>query len=116
MMSQVATLKGMAVDLWAPLDLAKIPNSANLKPEFVNKYPDGRVAGIGAVTWYITLVSNTERLSAGAEFLGLPLGPGERRQARAAGARLQLVPAGDHGEDLLRRHRACSTPRRASCR
>jgi putative spermidine/putrescine transport system substrate-binding protein len=60
MMSQVATLKGMAVDLWAPLDLAKIPNSANLKPEFVNKYQDGRVAGIGAVTWYITLVSNTD--------------------------------------------------------
>jgi putative spermidine/putrescine transport system substrate-binding protein len=50
----------MAVDLWAPLDLAKIPNSANLKPEFVNKYQDGRVAGIGAVTWYITLVSNTD--------------------------------------------------------
>jgi putative spermidine/putrescine transport system substrate-binding protein len=60
MMSQVATLKGMAVDLWAPLDLAKIPNAANVKPEFINKYPDGRVAGIGAVTWYITLVSNTE--------------------------------------------------------
>jgi putative spermidine/putrescine transport system substrate-binding protein len=59
MMSQVATLKGMAVDLWAPLDLAKIPNAENLKPEFINKYPDGRVAGIGAVTWYITLVSNT---------------------------------------------------------
>ena len=59
MMSQVATLKGMAVDLWAPLDLAKMPNAANVKPEFVNKYADGRVAGIGAVTWYITLVSNT---------------------------------------------------------
>ena len=26
MMSQVSTLKGMAVELWAPLDLAKIPN------------------------------------------------------------------------------------------
>jgi putative spermidine/putrescine transport system substrate-binding protein len=60
MMSQVATLKGMAVELWAPLDLAKIPNAANVKPEFINKYPDGRVAGIGAVTWYITLVSNTD--------------------------------------------------------
>jgi putative spermidine/putrescine transport system substrate-binding protein len=60
MMSQVATLKGMAVDLWAPLDLAKIPNSANVKPEFVNKHDDGRVAGVGAVTWYITLVSNTD--------------------------------------------------------
>ena len=60
MMSQVATLKGMAVDLWAPLDLAKIPNAENVKPEFINAYPDDRVAGIGAVTWYITLVSNTD--------------------------------------------------------
>ena len=60
MMSQVAMLKGQAVDLWAPLDLAKIPNSANLKPEFINRYPDGRVAGIGAVSWYITLVTNTQ--------------------------------------------------------
>ena len=59
MMSQVATLKGLAVDLWAPLDLAKMPSTANVKPEFVSKYSDGRIAGIGAVTWYITLVSNT---------------------------------------------------------
>jgi len=60
MMSQVATLKGMAVDLWAALDPSKVPNTANVKPEFVNKYVDGRVCGIGAVTWYITLVSNTK--------------------------------------------------------
>ena len=59
MMSQVSTLKGIAAELWAPIDLAKIPNSTHLKPEFINKYPDGRVAGIGAVTWFITLVSNT---------------------------------------------------------
>ena len=60
MMSQTSTLKGMEVELWAPLDLAKIPNAANVKPEFIAKYPDGRVAGIGAVTWFITLVSNTD--------------------------------------------------------
>ncbi len=42
MMSQISTLKGMEVELWAPLDLAKIPNAANVKPEFVTKYPDGR--------------------------------------------------------------------------
>ena len=52
--------EGQAVDLWAPLDLAKMPEHRQRhEPEFVNKYPDGRVAGIGAVTWYITLVSNT---------------------------------------------------------
>jgi putative spermidine/putrescine transport system substrate-binding protein len=59
MMAQVPLLKGMTTELWTPLDLARIPSSANVKPEYINKYPDGRVAGIGAVTWYITLVTNT---------------------------------------------------------
>ncbi len=59
MMSQVAMLKGQSTELWAPLDVAKIPNAGNLIDHFVNKYPDGRVAGIGAVAWYITLVTNT---------------------------------------------------------
>lgn len=59
MMAQVPLLKGMTTDLWMPLDLAKMPNTANVKPEYINKYSDGRIAGIGAVTWYITLVTNT---------------------------------------------------------
>lgn len=59
MMSQVAMLKGQATELWAPLDTAKIKNAGNLLDRFVNKYPDGRIAGIGAVAWYITLVTNT---------------------------------------------------------
>jgi putative spermidine/putrescine transport system substrate-binding protein len=60
MMSQVSMLKGQSTELWAPLDTAKIPNATNLLDQFVNKYPDGRVAGIGAVAWYITLVTNTD--------------------------------------------------------
>lgn len=60
MMSQVAMLKGQTNELWAPLDLDKIKNSSNLLDRFINKYPDGRVAGIGAVSWYITLVTNTD--------------------------------------------------------
>ncbi|MDR6757033.1 putative spermidine/putrescine transport system substrate-binding protein [Mycoplana sp. BE70] len=59
MMSQVAMLKGQATELWAPLDTGKIKNAGNLLDRFVNKYPDGRIAGIGAVAWYITLVTNT---------------------------------------------------------
>ncbi|MEO3430974.1 ABC transporter substrate-binding protein [Pelagibius sp. CAU 1746] len=59
MMSQVAMLKGQSTDLWAALDLKRLPNAENLIPTFVNRYTDGRVAGIGAVAWYITLVSNT---------------------------------------------------------
>ncbi len=60
MMSQVAMLKGQSTDLWTPIDTAKIRNYDDLLAPFVNKYPDGRVAGIGAVAWYITLVSNTD--------------------------------------------------------
>ncbi|NRG19534.1 extracellular solute-binding protein [Rhizobiales bacterium] len=60
MMSQVAMLKGQSTDLWAPIDLAKIAKADDLLPQFVNKYPDGRVAGVGAVAWYITLVTNTD--------------------------------------------------------
>ena len=60
MMSQVAMLKGQASELWTPIDLAKLENADNLLDQFVNKYPDGRVAGIGAVAWYITLVTNTD--------------------------------------------------------
>ena len=37
MMSQVAVLKGQATELWAPLDLAKIPSSSALIDRFINK-------------------------------------------------------------------------------
>jgi len=60
MMSQTSTLKGQATELWTPIDIAKIKHGADLLERFVNKYPDGRIAGIGAVAWYITLVTNTD--------------------------------------------------------
>ena len=60
MMSQVAMLKGQSTNLWAALDRARIPNADNLVDTFINRYPDDRIAGIGAVAWYITLVSNTD--------------------------------------------------------
>ncbi len=60
MMSQTSTLKGQQTELWTPIDTAKIKNYDNLLERFVAKYPDGRVAGIGAVAWYITLVTNTD--------------------------------------------------------
>ena len=52
-------LTQMSPALPLPLDLKQIPNSKFLLPQHVHKYPDGRVDGIGAVSWYITLVSNT---------------------------------------------------------
>ena len=60
MMSQVAMLKGQATELWTPIDTDRLENVDNLLEQFVNSYPDGRVAGIGAVAWYITLVTNTD--------------------------------------------------------
>ncbi|MBP2296505.1 ABC transporter substrate-binding protein [Azospirillum rugosum] len=60
MMSQVAMLKGMSAELWAPFDMAKLPNAAKVMPHLINKYPDGKVSGVGAVSWYITLVTNTK--------------------------------------------------------
>ena len=60
MMAQVPRLTGETIQLWAPLDLAKLPNANNVKPEFISKYAGGSVSGIGAVTWYINLVTNTK--------------------------------------------------------
>jgi len=60
MIAQVAMLRGQRTELWLPLDLKLIPNYKFLLPQHVHKYPDGRVDGIGAVSWYITLVSNTK--------------------------------------------------------
>jgi putative spermidine/putrescine transport system substrate-binding protein len=59
MMSQTATLKGQATELWTPIDLSRIKSSGDLLERFVNKYPDGRVAGVGAGAGFITLVPNT---------------------------------------------------------
>src|SRR5215831_6005245 len=60
MMAQVTRLKGQNAKLWAGLDESKIPNLKNLYPHFVQRYPDGRLSNIGAVSWYITLVTNTK--------------------------------------------------------
>ncbi len=60
MMAQVPRLKGQKAELWAALDESKLPNAKFLEPHFIHRYPDGSVSGIGAVSWYITLVTNTE--------------------------------------------------------
>ena len=60
MIAQAPMLRGQGNELWMPLDLGQIPNHRFLLPQHIHKYPDGRVDGIGAVSWYITLVSNTD--------------------------------------------------------
>ena len=59
MMALGPLLRGQKQNLWQALDLKKIPNHKFLLSNFIHRYPDGRVDGIGAVSWYITLVSNT---------------------------------------------------------
>src|SRR5690606_2308571 len=60
MMAQVARLKGSNSGLWAPLDESRLENVANLQPHFVQRNGDDRIDSIGAVSWYITLVTDTE--------------------------------------------------------
>lgn len=60
MIAQVAHIKGQKSKLWAPLDKSKLPNMENLQKNFINHYDNGDVSGIGAVAWYITLVTNTD--------------------------------------------------------
>ena len=60
MMAQFPRLKGQNNRLWAPLDEANLPNAGNLPDHFVHRYDDGSISGVGAVSWYITLVTNTD--------------------------------------------------------
>ena len=60
MMAQSPRLRGQYSKLWALLDEASLPNAKNLPDHFVHRYDDGPISGIGAVSWYITLVTNTD--------------------------------------------------------
>jgi putative spermidine/putrescine transport system substrate-binding protein len=62
MLSGVGIQRAINGEIFAPMDLSAIPNSEVLAEGFVREAEDGRVAGIGAVSWFITLVSNTERV------------------------------------------------------
>ncbi|SOD97845.1 ABC transporter substrate-binding protein [Caenispirillum bisanense] len=60
MIAQVPMIRGIRGDLWQRLDMAKMPNAAKVFEDYLNTYPDGGVAGVPAVAWFITLVTNTE--------------------------------------------------------
>lgn len=60
MMAQVAMLRGTKGELWQALDPAKMPNVEKVFPSFINTYEDGRISGVAAVAWFITLVTNTD--------------------------------------------------------
>lgn len=60
MMAQVGMLRGIRSGLWQALDPAKMPNVEQVFPDFLNRYEDDRLCGVAAVTWFVTLVTNTE--------------------------------------------------------
>jgi putative spermidine/putrescine transport system substrate-binding protein len=60
MMAQGPRIRGERAYLWAPLEETQLTNAKYLEPHFVQRYEDGTVSGIGAVSWYITLVTNTD--------------------------------------------------------
>lgn len=60
MIAQVPMIRGIRGDLWQRLDMSRMPNAAKVFPDYLNTYPDGGVAGVPAVAWFITLVTNTD--------------------------------------------------------
>ncbi|HEX2030417.1 MAG TPA: substrate-binding domain-containing protein [Actinomycetota bacterium] len=63
MLSGVGIQRAINGEIFAPIDLSAVPNAKFLAEGFVREAEDGRVAGIGAVSWFITIVSNTERVA-----------------------------------------------------
>lgn len=60
MMAQVARIRGERDELWAKLDADAMPNVENLPDHFRHGYDDGGFYGTGAVSWFISLVTNTD--------------------------------------------------------
>ncbi len=61
MIAGTPRLRAADEKLWLPLDIDKMPNVSKYMGEsFIYKYPDGQLYGVGAVSWYITLTSNTK--------------------------------------------------------
>lgn len=60
MISQTGMLRGMNSGLWQPLDKSALSNLEYVLPQLQNTNDDNELLGVGAVSWYITLVSNTD--------------------------------------------------------
>jgi putative spermidine/putrescine transport system substrate-binding protein len=60
MMAQVPLRRGVVSGLWAPLDEAAVPNLEYVRPQLLLRNDAGELVAVGAVSWYITLVTNTD--------------------------------------------------------
>jgi putative spermidine/putrescine transport system substrate-binding protein len=59
MVAQGTVLRGINSGLWATLD-DSMENLEFVRDPLLNRDPDGNLVGVGAVSWYITLVTNTD--------------------------------------------------------
>lgn len=64
MMGRVNSLRGVKQGLWLPLDPGKMQNLSNVAKTYQEIGPDGKLYGVGAINWWLTLVSNTEQVPA----------------------------------------------------
>ncbi len=62
LMTGIARSKGADEKLFQVLDEAKLPNLKNLPDRFKAHYSDGGLYGVGGVSWYITLCTNTDEI------------------------------------------------------
>ena len=63
MLSGVGVQRAINGGILATYDLSAIPNNEFLADGYIRTDDSGAVAGVGAVSWYITLVSNTDRVA-----------------------------------------------------
>ena len=62
MLSGVGIQRAINGEILATYDQAAIPQAVNLAEGYIRTDPSGLVAGVGGVSWYITIVSNTDRV------------------------------------------------------
>lgn len=63
LMAGIPRQQGKVQDLFLSYDDSKIPNLANLTDKFKDRNSDGGLIGVGGVSWYITLCSNTDEIA-----------------------------------------------------
>lgn len=62
MLSGVGLQRAINGDILTKYSASDIPTSENLEDGYVRTDEDGNVTGVGGLSWYITLVSNTDRV------------------------------------------------------
>jgi putative spermidine/putrescine transport system substrate-binding protein len=62
MLSGVGIQRAINGDILATYDVSNLTNADNIAEGYIRTNDDGLVTGVGNVSWYITIVSNTDRV------------------------------------------------------